>query len=281
MIGIFDSGFGGLTILKGLIKELPDYNYIYLGDNARAPYGNKSPDVIYNYACEAVDFLFNHNCDLIIIACNTVSAQALKKIQQEYLPKKYPLKKVLGVVIPVVETVLENARYSLKNKPVKIGLIGTKTTINSKVYEDEIKKISILKQVNNQPLIFSISTPLLVPLVEEAWVKKIETKMILRKYLRPLKEKKIDYLILGCTHYPFLEKDIQNIVGKKTKIISTPAATAEKLKIYLNKHKEIDLKLEKKQPRRYFTTDDPKKFREFAGRFLPELKIDKVEKTEL
>ncbi|OGF25734.1 glutamate racemase [Candidatus Falkowbacteria bacterium RIFOXYB2_FULL_47_14] len=277
MIGVFDSGFGGLTVLSGLVKELPEYNYIYLGDNARAPYGNKSLDVIYNYTCEAVDFLFKHNCELIIIACNTVSAKALRKIQQEYLPKNYPGKRVLGVIIPVVETVIEEARQNLGNKPVKIGLIGTKTTINSKVYDEEIKKLSN----ENTPEIFSVSTPLLVPLIEEGWIKKIETKMILRKYLRSLKKEKIDYLILGCTHYPFLQKDIQGIVGKKIKIISTPAAAAVKLKDYLLKHNEIDIKLIKNKQRRYFTTDDPDKFREFGNKFLPELNIIKIDKVEL
>ena len=174
MIGVFDSGFGGLTILKELLNKLPQYNYIYLGDNARAPYGSKSQDVIYNYTKEAVDFLFSQGCELIIIACNTASAKALRKIQQEYLPNKYPDKKVLGVVIPAVEIAAETINH--KNK--KVGVIGTRSTIESKVYEKELNKLA--KDIE----IFSQSCPLLVPLVEEGMLKRVETKMILKKYWR-------------------------------------------------------------------------------------------------
>src|SRR3989338_9566140 len=125
MIGVFDSGFGGLTVLKEFLKVLPDYDYIYLGDNARAPYGNKSDEVIYNYTREAVDFLFKAGCELVILACNTASAKALRKIQQEYSPKFYPEKRVLGVVAPVVETALELKQNN------KLGVIGTAATISS------------------------------------------------------------------------------------------------------------------------------------------------------
>ena len=196
MIGVFDSGLGGLTILKYFLKELPQYNYIYLGDSARAPYGNRSQDVIYNYTKEAVDFLFSKGCQIIIFACNTASSQALKKIQQEYLPKKYPNKKVLGVIIPLVEEATKNDRIK------KIGVIGTKATIKSNVYAKELLKL------NPKSKIFQKKAPLLVPLIEEGWIKKKETKMILKKYLRELKMEQVDALILACTHYPILIKEL-------------------------------------------------------------------------
>jgi len=268
MIGIFDSGFGGLTILKELLNRLPEYDYIYLGDNIRAPYGHKSQEAIYKYTQEAVDFLFNKGCDLIILACGTASSQALRKIQQEYLPKKFSGKRVLGIVIPLSEEAIKLS----KNK--KIGIIGTKTTIESKVYEKEIRKIN----KENNLLIIEKACSLLVPLIEEGWIETRETKMILKKYLRPLKVKKIDTLILGCTHYPFLIKDIKRIMGNKVNVIDTPKIVSEKLKNYLERHPEIEKKLEKNKKRIYFTTDDTKKFEEFAKKFLKEkVEVKKVE----
>ncbi|MBU0722385.1 glutamate racemase [Patescibacteria group bacterium] len=255
-IGVFDSGFGGLTMFKEFLKVLPDYDYIYLGDNARAPYGNKSDEVIYNYTKQAIDFLFKQDCELIIIACHTASAKALRKIQQEYLLKNYSDKKVLGVVVPIVEEAIKLSRYH------KLGIIGTKATINSDAYKKELEKLrSDLK-------IFQQACPLLVPLVEEGWVKKPETKMILKKYLLPLKVKQIDTLILGCTHYLFLIKDIIRIMGKNVKIINPAIAVAEKLAIYLDKHKDLEKKLSKNKKIIFYTTDDVIKFKELGQRFL-------------
>jgi len=269
MIGVFDSGFGGLTILKELLNKLPEYDYMYLGDNIRAPYGHKSQETIYNYTKDAVDFLFSKGCELIILACGTASSQALRKIQQEYLPEKYPNKRVLGIVIPLSEE-------SLKlNKNYKIGVIGTKATIKSNVYEKEIKKLNKEKKIE----IIEKACPLLVPLIEEGWIDTRETKMILKKYLRPLKVKNIDTLILGCTHYPFLIKDIKRIMGNKVNVIDTPKIVSEKLKEYLERHIEIEKKLKKNKKRVYYTTDDSKKFEEFAKKFLKE-KIEVI-KTEL
>ena len=273
MIGVFDSGYGGLTVLNELIKKLPEYNYVYLGDNARAPYGNKSEKVIYNYTCAGVDYLFNKGCKLIILACNTASAQALKKIQQEYLLKKHPQKKVLGVIIPAVETVLETIKKSgKKKKPEKIGVIGTRMTVGSRAYNKEFKK-------RNKTLkIFSKSCPLLVPLIEEGWAKKSETKRILKKYLRPLKEKKIKYLILGCTHYPFLLKEIKQIMGVNVHIINTPEAIAKKTKEYLKRHKNLEKELLKNKKQLYLTTDSVEEFRRFCSRFLlKDIVINKIE----
>ncbi|MFH1427440.1 MAG: glutamate racemase [Patescibacteria group bacterium] len=273
MIGVFDSGFGGLTILKELLRQLPDYNYIYLGDNARTPYGNKSDEVIYNYSRQAVDFLFKQGCELIIIACNTASAKALREIQQAWLPKHYLEKRVLGVIIPVVEeTAALVKKKATKNK---IGLIGTKATIKSKAYEKELKKFN-----NLDFKIYPKPAPLLVPLVEEGWTKRRETKMILRYYLRPLKEKRINYLILGCTHYPILLKQIKEIMGNQCQVVDSPKIVADKLKNYLMRHPEIENKINQSRQRTYYTTDDPTKFKEMASRFLGE-KVEQVKKIEL
>lgn len=256
MIGVFDSGLGGLTVLKEFLRVLPEYDYIYLGDNARAPYGNKSDEVIYGYTRQAVDFLFKQGCDLIIIACHTASSKALRKIQQEYLPEKYSDKKVLGVVVPVVEEALK------LNRGERLGIIGTTATINSGVYKKELKKL------RNDLEIYDQACPLFVPLIEEGWAKKPEAKMILKKYLRPLKVKEIDTLILGCTHYPLLAKDMAKFMGKKVKVVNPAEAVAEKLKDYLNRHAEIEKKLSKNKKLVFYTTDDINKFKDLGQKFL-------------
>jgi len=256
MIGVFDSGFGGLTVLKEFLKVLPDYDYIYLGDNVRAPYGNKSDEVIYNYTRQAVDFLFKQGCEIVILACNTASAKALRKIQHDYLPKFYPNKRVLGIVVPAVETAVRLSRGH------KLGVIGTTVTINSGVYKKELEKL------RNDLKIFQQACPLLVPLIEEGWAHKPEGKMILKKYLRFLKIRQIDTLILGCTHYPSLIKDIIRMMGKNVKIINPAFVTAEKLADYLFRHKEIEKKLSKNQKLVFYTTDDINKFREMGRKIL-------------
>ena len=156
MIGVFDSGIGGLTALKEFIARLPQYDYMYLGDNARTPYGNKSPAAIYDYTRTAVDFLCKQGCELIIIACNTASAKALRRLQQEWLPNNYSDRRVLGVVIPAVEATIEQIRQAdVKDKIIRIGIIGTKATIDSRVYENEFAKITkkyIDKRINNLSL---------------------------------------------------------------------------------------------------------------------------------
>lgn len=228
-IGIFDSGFGGLTIMKEIIKELPEYDYVYLGDTARVPYGNRSKEIIYEFTCEAVDFLFAKNCELIILACNSASAEALRKIQQEYLPQKYPGKKVLGVIIPTAELA------AIKTQNQKIGIMATEATVKSKTFVQEIQKI------NSRARVFQKACPLLVPIVEAGEQNKKSTSEILERYLQPLVKKNIDTLILGCTHYGILEKQIKKIVGSKIKIISEAKIIANKLKAYLQNHPEIKL----------------------------------------
>lgn len=269
MIGVFDSGVGGLTVLHHFLIELPQYNYIYLGDNANVPYGNKSPEIIYSYSKKAIDFLYSRGCKLIIIACNSASAQALRRLQQEYLPENYPDLKVLGVIRPIAEKIVSI------NNIKKIGIIGTKATINSNIYLDEIKDL------NSNIEIFQKATPLLVPLIEEGWLKKTETKMILKKYLIALKNKQVEALVLACTHYPFLLKNIKNIMGKGCLVFDPGKVVSDSLKDYLQRHPEIETALNKKEKKCvFFTTDSPKKFKELGEVFLGK-KIDIIEKISL
>lgn len=258
MIGVFDSGFGGLTVLRQLVNDLPDYKYIYFGDNARAPYGSKSQETIYSYTKEGVDFLLNQGCELIIIACNTASSEALRRIQQEHLPKLNSNIRVLGVLIPVAEILAAEAKEIIqKHYEPKVALIGTVATINSRSYEKEISKLLPKFEL------LSLSTPLLTPLVEEGWVNKRVTKIVLRSYLKKLKTPFYDYLILGCTHYPFLEKQIRGIINRKTKIINTPLSVSIKLREYLNNHVEIKKNLVQSREVIIYTSDDLKSFVNF------------------
>lgn len=269
IIGIFDSGLGGLTVFKRILEELPDYNYIYLGDNARLPYGEKSPETIYRYTREAMDFLFDQGCNLIVIACNTASAQALHRLQQEYLPARYPKRRILGVIRPLAEFIGRDQKIKT------VGVIGTKATIRSGAYAAEIRKL------NPRLIIEQQSAPLLVPLIEEGWAKKPETKMILKKYLRPLKTKRIDSLILGCTHYPFLYGEIKKIMGQRISVPDPGRVIAQSLSAYLKRHAELGLRPEAKPNRKYYTTDDPALFvglgEKFLGRKMPAVGLAKID----
>ncbi len=265
MLGIFDSGFGGLTILKGILKELPEYDFMYLGDNARVPYGGRSPETVLGFSKEAVDFLFGRKCELIIFACNTASAQALREIQQKYLPQKYPGKNVLGVIRPTVE---EAAKIT-KNK--RIGVLATEGTVASESFVKELarqdKKIKVFQQ----------AAPLLVPIVEAGEVGWRGTDLILNKYLKPLLGKRIDTLILGCTHYPVLKGKIRKIVGKNVKVVSQDEIIGRKLREYLGRHFEYEKKLSKKGQRIFYTTDYSPRFARLAKLFLgEEAEIEKV-----
>lgn len=275
MIGVFDSGFGGLTILKSFLDKLPEYDYVYLGDNARAPYGSKSHDTIYQYTCEALKFLFAQGCDLVILACNSASAEALRQVQQEFLPKNFPDKKVLGVVVPIVEGVtefIENKK--LDSKKVRVGIIGTRATIESKVFEKELTKRNFSGEILTR------ACPLLVPLVEESWTKRPETKTILKKYLQPLKTNNINILVLACTHYPILFNQVQHAIGRKVFVLNPPEIVAEKLKEYLARHPEIETKLSKNKKRLFYTTDNVQRFFKFTSRFL-NLQSPQIEKTKI
>ncbi len=256
-IGVFDSGFGGLTVLSEIRKWLPEYSYVYLGDNARAPYGIRSQETIYEYTKQAVQFFFEkQDCGLVIIACNTASAEALRRIQQEYLPT-LPNKdfKVLGVLIPTSEEAVQYSRNG------SIGVIATRGTVVSNAFEREITKL------NPSAHVVQKATPLLVPLIEEGWADKPETTMIVKKYLRALKHAHVDTLVLGCTHYPILEKTIARFMGPKVTLVTSAVATGKRLLTYLSKHHQLEKFLAKTGQVQYFTTDDPERFKE-VGRTI-------------
>jgi glutamate racemase len=257
MIGVFDSGFGGLTILKEFMDLLPQYDYTYLGDNARAPYGNRSHEAVKKFTEEGVKYLMEQGCSLVIIACNTASSNVLRELQQEMLVgPDVRDKKILGVIRPMVE-------YAVKaTKNGNIGVVGTRSTINAKSYETEIKKL------NPATRVISRACPLLVPLIEEGWHEKPEARMILRKYLRDLKNANIDTLILGCTHYPFMYKNFCGIMGKNVGVPHPGKIVAGSLKDYLSRHPEIEKGLTKNGTRSYLTTDDAVRFKEIGGKFL-------------
>lgn len=265
MIGVFDSGLGGLTIFKSIEKKLPQFDYIYLGDNARTPYGNHSQEVIYEYTRQAVDYLFGLGCTLIVLACNTASSDALQKLQQSYLPKKYPGKNILGVIRPLAEL----ASVATKNKVVAV--MGTRGTVESKSYIRELQLQNLKIKVVQQ------ACPLLVPLIEENWEKYSETKMILKKYIRPLKSHFPDTVILGCTHYGWLQKDIQKYFGKNIKVLDSGKIVADKLSEYLSKHPEYAHVSKNKAQRIFLTTDDQKRFEIAAQKYLGrKIKAEKI-----
>ncbi len=254
-IGIFDSGFGGLTILSGIKKILPDYDYIYLGDTARAPYGSRPQNEIYKFSSQAVDYLFKEGCEIIIFACNTASAEALRKIQQEYLPKKYPEKKVLGVIIPAAEWIFENY------KPKSIGVIGTQGTIESNSFFSEIKKI------NNSVNIIQSACPLLVPIIENGEYKSPKTNVLLKKYLVDMIDN-VDILILGCTHYEIIIDEISKIMGPQVIIAKQSVIIGDKLKKYFDKHPEIENLINKNNKIDILTTGKIREFKFFSENIL-------------
>ncbi len=239
-IGIFDSGLGGLIVTQSLIKNLGEYDYIYYGDTARVPYGNRSQDTIYKFTIEAVKYLFANDCKLVILACNTASTEALRRTQKEYLITKYPNRKVLGVVIPTVEVAVG------KTKNKKIGVIGTLSTVKSQSFVREINKLDSEIQVFQKP------TPLLVPLIENQGKKWAEP--ILDEYLKSLTDKDIDTLILGCTHYPVLKDIIREKVGSKIKVISQDEIIPEKLQDYLSRHPKVKKDLTKNSKQEFIVT---------------------------
>ena len=222
-IGVFDSGFGGLDILQEVVRKLPEYSYIYLGDTARTPYGTRSQEVIYTFTKQAVDFLFENNCWLVILACNAASSGALRRVQREYLPVHYPQRRVLGVIIPVCEEAIERTKNN------RIGVIGTEATVSSSAFERELKKL------NPNIEVFQKACPLLVPIVESGEKDSNITELILNNYLRPIIEKNIDTLVLGCTHYGLLEDEIKKVIGEEIDIVSEGRVVSIKLKEYLIK----------------------------------------------
>lgn len=259
-IGVFDSGYGGLTILKSIRERLPQYDYLYLGDNARAPYGSRSFDVVYRFTLEAVKLLFNQGCHLVILACNTASAKALRTIQQNDLPKIDPTRRVLGVIRPTVEQV------GALSANGHIGVLGTPGTVASGSYEIEIAKF------NPGFLTFSQACPMWAPLVENHEADGDGADYFVNKNIAQLfsLSADIDTIILGCTHYPILLPKIRKAVGNRARIIAQGDIVADSLADYLHRHPEIESRCSKGGECRYLTTENPDKFTDLARIFLNE-----------
>ena len=259
-IGIFDSGFGGLTVMSAISKLLPKENLIYFGDSAHVPYGSKSKKVVTDFTVNISKFLESKDVKLIVVACNTASAFSLET-----------LKKVIKVpIIGVIEAGSVVAAQNTSNK--RIGVIGTEGTVKSNAYVKEIKKY------NNKINCFSKACPLFVPLVEEGWNKGKITEDIIKIYLQDLVNKKIDTIILGCTHYPLLKNSIQKVIGKKIKIIDSATAVATAVKNLLTKNNMLKDKGVGKN--KFFVSDDPEKFKKLGSKFFSS-NINKVVKVEL
>lgn len=257
-IGIFDSGYGGLTILKEIRERLPEYDYIYLGDNARNPYGTRSFDVVYEFTRQAVRALFERGCHLVILACNTASAKALRSIQQKDLPGWDAGRRVLGVIIPTVE-----ALGSI-SKNGNIGVLGTPGTISSGTYDIEIAKFF------PQFRTVSVACPMWVPLVENKEYDSPGADYFVEKYVEQLfaEEPETDTIILGCTHYPLLIDKIRRQVGERAAIVTQGELVAASLQDYLSRHPEMDEKCTRGGSCTYLTTENPAKFVELAESFM-------------
>jgi len=259
-IGVFDSGYGGLTVLKELVKTLPGYDFLYLGDNARTPYGTRSFEVVYEYTLQSVKYLFSHNCPLVIIACNTASAKALRNIQQLDLPKIAPDKRVLGVIRPSVEKVAEITVNG------HVGVLGTVGTVVSESYPIELEKWSGGKVVST----VQEACPMWVPIVENNEIGTEGAEYFIRKNIQNIlqKDKDLDTLVLGCTHYPLLINTIQKYVPENIKILQQGEITAEKLREYLTRHPEIENRLSKNGSLRFQTTESSENFEGKAALFM-------------
>lgn len=259
-IGVFDSGYGGLTILHGIRQLLPEYDYVYLGDNARAPYGTRSFDVVYEFTRQAVIKLFEMGCHLVILGCNTASAKALRTIQQHDLPSLDSNRRVLGVIRPTAEVI----GSLTKNRHV--GLLATEGTVKSESYQLEIKKFFPDIHVSG------IACPFWVPLVEYNEADSPGADYFVKKRLDALarKDPMIDTIILGCTHYPLLMPKIEKYKRPGVRIIAQGEYVANSLKDYLKRHPEMNEKCTKTGSCQYFTTENPMRFQEQAQVFLHE-----------
>ena len=257
-IGVFDSGYGGLTILKELKQQLPQYDYIYLGDTARAPYGPRSFESVYEYTLEAVQWFFDQGCELVILACNTASAKALRNIQQLDLPNLAPDKRVLGVIRPSSE-VLGN--YSNSKQ---VGIMGTTGTVQSESYIIEMAKF--FPEVK----VFQQACPMWVPLIENGEYDKAGADYFVKSYLDQLfsQSKDIDTILLACTHYPLLAAKIASYLPKGVKLVSQGDIVATSLSQYLDNHPEMANKCSQKASLQFYTTDNAQTFEKQASAFF-------------
>jgi len=249
MIGIFDSGIGGMTVARAVEQLLPNHPLIYFGDIARTPYGPKSPETIIGYSIRNTEFLLEKGATIIIIACNSASSVATDALRERFQ-------------VPIIEVISPAVAKAVSiSKSRRIGIIGTKATVKSDVYQQKICRI------NPDFDVFSVACPLLVPLVEEGWLNKRETKMIIRRYLHPLKDKQIDTLVLGCTHYPLLSELIQARIGKRVQLIDSSVETAHHAKKYLEKHPQLVPQVEQAS-HSYYTSDSTETARQVAKRIF-------------
>ena len=259
MVGIFDSGFGGLTCLRSIREQLPEYDYLYLGDNARAPYGTRSFEVVYEYTWQAVQYLHKQGCRLIILACNTASAKALRTIQQRFIPLSSPYR-VLGVIRPTVEAI---GRYTKNNH---IGVLATEGTVASCSYPIEIHKLYPEVRLTQQ------ACPMWVPLIENGEHTSAGADYFVKKYLDSIfsQDPEIDTLLLGCTHYPLLEEKIRQYIPSGVHLLMQGEIVAHSLQDYLLRHPDIEQSCSKTGQCRFLTTESPERFSSAASLFLGE-----------
>lgn len=257
-IGVFDSGYGGLTILKEIVKKLPGYDYIYLGDNARAPYGNRSFETVYRYTLEAVEWFFEQGCPLVILACNTASAKALRTIQQNDLPLIAPDRRVLGVIRPTTEVI---GNYSATRR---VGIMATAGTVNSGSYTIEVHRFFPDIQVVQE------ACPMWVPLIENNEHNNAGADYFVKKNLGQLmaKSREIDTILLACTHYPLLAPKIRQYLPAGVKLISQGEIVADSLVAYLERHPEMATRISARGDQEFYTTDDAADFEQKAGIFF-------------
>lgn len=257
-IGVFDSGYGGLTILREIRRVLPDYDYLYLGDNARAPYGTRSFDIVYEFTRDAVEELFDRGCHLVILACNTASAKALRSIQQQVLPTLDPQRRVLGVIHPTIEILGETSKSG------HIGLLATPGTVRSHSYQIEIGKLYPEMTVTEK------DCPMWVPLVETGEFDGDGANYFVKKYIDSIlsEDPQIDTLILGCTHYPLLLPKIRKYTPENVTILPQGNLVAESLADYLNRHPEMERRCKRGGNVEYLTTENPEKFDSMASLFM-------------
>ena len=249
-IGIFDSGIGGLTVVRALCRVLPREDLVYLGDTARVPYGTKSPSTVVRFACEDTQFLLQQHVKAVVVACNTCSAWALPVLEKKF---KLP---IFGVILPGLETALERTRNQ------RLGIIGTHATIRSKAYTNGILAVRPAARV------FARATPLLVPLVEEGWTRHPITEAVLREYLGPLLKESIDTLILGCTHYPLLKAAIRKVVGRGVALVDSAESCARYVRDRLEALRLLETRRRRQGTIQPFVTDETDRFAEAARRFL-------------
>lgn len=272
MIGVFDSGFGGLTVLSSLLRELPGYDYLYLADSARAPYGSRSAEVVNEFTLEAVEWFFEQGCPLVVLACNTASARALRNIQRLHLPERWPDRRVLGVVRPSVEALagLPVGTVAIPDQTTPspaeglVAVLGTTATIASDSYGIELRKLAPRLRLVQQ------ACPLWVPLVEAGELDGPGTEYFLRKSLAPLlpPNEAPSRVLLACTHYPLLLPALRRILPAQTEIMDQGNLVAERLADWLRRHPEQEQKLTRGGGRKFVTTDDPAWFAEHGEKLL-------------